>query len=149
MMKHGNPFLQRGLEMALAEHDMEMLMGQGIKLDDWWGADATNELPLAAYECFIDAHKLVVEQIYVVNGDVIGFYAEAAGTASSGEVLVFFLTFPDVAQKLRLLPKWWNKKHEIEITKLATDRSYIFCIYYAMEVSDCRVKWGYMESNLL
>ena len=126
------------MKQALASVELEAIANQSLTLDQWWGS-ATHNNPRLAYERFIDAQRLAVEETCTTQGDVVGSYASAA-EANPAIALVYMANFLRSAKFLKLMPHWWNPQHDIGMFRLALDESSDFHLYHAMEVSDSRKK---------
>lgn len=136
-----------GMQRALATAELEAIANQSIPLDNWWGA-ATPDDPRLAYERFIDAQRLAVEETYTTEGEAVGSYASAARD-DPAVALKYTANFVRSAKFQRLMPHWWNPQHDICMFRLALDETGDFYLYHAMEVSDSRQKWGYETTKLL
>ena len=105
----------------------------------WDGATSAN--PTRAYHVIIDACRLQVEDAYVMQGDLIGAYAEAAGEGV-GCARRYFSRFLDRAVNLGLLPDWWSDAHSAAVKQVADDESSGFCVRHAVEKHDIVETWG-------
>ena len=107
-----------------------------------WGG-ATSAEPTRAYHALIDACRLMVEDLYVMEGEIIGAYDEAEG--GSGSAMCTFKDFLKRAAKRGMLPKWWSDAHTAAVRRVADDDLSGFCVRHAVETHDIVEQWGTNE----
>jgi hypothetical protein len=133
---------------ALANQERERIVAQKISLDQWWGDAASASKPQDAYRRLIDAVRIAVEQAYTIDRDVIGLYAEAAGS-SDGAAYDYFSRFVLATQGEGFMPPWWTFRHWKELRTLALSPTGEYFLGHAREISDVRREWGYESSKVL
>ena len=135
-----------------ANAELQSLTKQKIPLDQWWGDESNDEdyatTELRAYQRFIDAERLAVEETYTAEGEAVGSYASAAYDDPM-ETFKYMSNFLRAAKIMKLMPNWWTPQHDITMFRLATNEKGDFHIFHAQEVSDVRKRWGYETTKLL
>eukprot|EP00571_Detonula_confervacea_P000108 CAMPEP_0172327214 /NCGR_PEP_ID=MMETSP1058-20130122/58949_1 /TAXON_ID=83371 /ORGANISM="Detonula confervacea, Strain CCMP 353" /LENGTH=575 /DNA_ID=CAMNT_0013044203 /DNA_START=121 /DNA_END=1848 /DNA_ORIENTATION=- len=112
---------------------------EDVPLDKWWG-DANPNDPRIAYERFIDACRLLVEESRKRDGYK---YAIFGCNNPDGTVpLKYFANFLRSSKYQKLLPYWWTPQHDIAMFRYASRKGGGFYIFDKRQINDAIAIWG-------
>eukprot|EP00581_Thalassiosira_minuscula_P013879 CAMPEP_0183736128 /NCGR_PEP_ID=MMETSP0737-20130205/48548_1 /TAXON_ID=385413 /ORGANISM="Thalassiosira miniscula, Strain CCMP1093" /LENGTH=562 /DNA_ID=CAMNT_0025970059 /DNA_START=135 /DNA_END=1823 /DNA_ORIENTATION=- len=114
---------------------------EDVPLDGWWG-DATPEDPRIAYERFIDACRLFVEETGKRDGRLFAYFGYEPDRTTNCMWLKNFANCLRSAKYQKLMPHWWNPQHEIAMFRYGAKEDSDFYILNTRKVGDAIEVWG-------